>query len=168
MESFRVRMEARDPVQGRFRAYRIDAGTDLLGDWVVDITYGRIGSRGRTIRHVATTEAEAKKIVRHCLQRRATAPKRIGVGYQLRELDDPGQWFAFPLLQSSLPTLATNTAGPALPRLRLNSDRPTDVGPRRSNLPGQVEHPGPQLFGVFDLMPAPVAANYEAVQRANI
>ena len=92
MENFRVRLEACDPARGCFRAYRIDAGTDLLGDWLVDVTYGRIGSRGRTVRYVAASEADARKIVRHCLQRRATAPKRIGVAYRLRELDDPGQW----------------------------------------------------------------------------
>ncbi len=89
MESFRVRLEACDPAQGRFRAYRIDAGTDLLGDWLVDVTYGRIGSRGRTIRQPVRDEAEAKKMVRQHLRRRATARRRIGVGYQLRELDDP-------------------------------------------------------------------------------
>jgi hypothetical protein len=45
MERFSIRLEARDPARGRFRAYRIDAGTDLLGDWLVDVTYGRIGTR---------------------------------------------------------------------------------------------------------------------------
>jgi hypothetical protein len=92
MESFSVRLEACDPEQGRFRAYHIEAGTDLLGDWLVDVTYGRIGTRGRTVRYVATDEPGARKIVRHCLQRRATAPRRIGVGYQVRELSDPGRW----------------------------------------------------------------------------
>ena len=94
MESFRVRLEARDPARGRFRAYRIDAGTDLLGDWLVDVTYGRIGSRGRTVRHVASDEAEARRIVRRCLLRRMTAPRRIGVGYQLREVTGSGEWLA--------------------------------------------------------------------------
>jgi hypothetical protein len=92
MESFCIRLEASDPAQGRFRAYRIEAGTDLLGDWVVDVTYGRIGTGGRLIRHVASDEAQARRIVHHCLQRRATAPRRIGVGYQLRELADPENW----------------------------------------------------------------------------
>jgi predicted DNA-binding WGR domain protein len=92
MDSFSIRLEARDPACNHFRAYRIDAGTDLLGDWLVDVTYGRIGTPGRTIRHVASDEAEARKIVRHCLQRRRTAPRRIGVAYQLRELHDPSQW----------------------------------------------------------------------------
>jgi predicted DNA-binding WGR domain protein len=94
MESFHIRLEARDPARNHYRAYRIDAGTDLLGDWLVDVTYGRIGSPGRRIRHVASEEADARKIVRHCLQRRSSAPRRIGVGYQLRELADPGLWLA--------------------------------------------------------------------------
>ena len=83
MESFSIRLEACDPYHGRFRAYRIEAGTDLLGDWLVDVTYGRIGSPGRRIRHVARDEAAARRIVKHCLQRRASAPKRIGVPYRL-------------------------------------------------------------------------------------
>jgi predicted DNA-binding WGR domain protein len=92
MEQFRAELQARDPARGIFRAYRIEAGTDLLGDWLVDVTYGRIGTPGRRIRHFAASEAEARKIVRHCLQRRRTAPKRIGVGYQLRELSDAAGW----------------------------------------------------------------------------
>lgn len=96
METFSIRLEACDPVRGRFRAYRIDAGMDLFGDWLVDVTYGRIGARGRIVRYVAADEAEARKIVRRCLQRRATARKRIGVAYLLRELADAGQWFAAP------------------------------------------------------------------------
>ena len=75
-ERFSIRLDARDPARGCFRAYRIEAGTDLLGDWLVDVTYGRIGTPGRMIRHVAGDEAQARKIVRHCLQRRATAPRR--------------------------------------------------------------------------------------------
>jgi len=97
MESFRVRLEECDPAQGRFRAYRIDAGTDLLGDWLVDVTYGRIGTQGRTVRYVAGDETEARRIVRRCLQRRATAPKRIGVAYRLSELTDPSHWMTAPI-----------------------------------------------------------------------
>src|SRR3954469_14623331 len=92
MESFRIRLEACDPARGHFRAYRIDAGTDLFGDWLVDVTYGRIGSRGRLVRHLAADEADARRIVRRCLQRRSTAPGRIGVPYLVLELADPGQW----------------------------------------------------------------------------
>lgn len=92
MNAFTARLEARDPARNHFRAYRIEAGTDLFGTWLVDATYGRIGARGRTVRHVAQDEAHARRIVRHCLQRRTTAPRRIGVAYQLTDLADPGHW----------------------------------------------------------------------------
>jgi len=82
MGSFRIRLEACEPARGRFRAYLIDTGIDLLGDWLVDVTCGRIGSRGRLVRHVAVEKEAAKKIVKQCLQRRTTAPKRIGVPYR--------------------------------------------------------------------------------------
>lgn len=96
MEQFRAELQACDPARGIYRAYRIEAGTDLLGDWLVDVTYGRIGTPGRRIRHVAASEADARKIVRHCFQRRRTAPKRIGIGYQLRELSDAAGWLSVP------------------------------------------------------------------------
>ena len=48
METFRVRLEARDPGRGVSRSYRIEAGADLFGMWLVDATFGCIGSRGRT------------------------------------------------------------------------------------------------------------------------
>jgi hypothetical protein len=93
MSTFTALLEARDPELGRFRSYRLDAGVDLLGHWLVDITYGRIGTRGRRIRHVVSDETEAKKVVRESLRRRASAKRRIGVAYQFRQLNDPYQWF---------------------------------------------------------------------------
>jgi len=57
MDAFIAMLEARDPALGRFRAYRLEASTDLLGDWPVDITYGLIGSRGRRIRYAASASA---------------------------------------------------------------------------------------------------------------
>ena len=63
-----------------------------------DATYGRIGVRGRTIRHIAGDAAEARTIIRRHLRRRATSPRRIGVAYRLCELADTGQWrLAIPL-----------------------------------------------------------------------
>jgi hypothetical protein len=96
MNAFSALLEARDPALGRFRSYRLEAGTDLFGTWLVEVTYGRIGSSGRSLRYVATGEAEARKLVLHCLRRRATAPKRIGVPYCYCELTDPGQWLSPP------------------------------------------------------------------------
>jgi predicted DNA-binding WGR domain protein len=101
MDAFSALLEARDPALGRFRAYRLEAGTDLLGDWLVDITYGRIGTRGRRIRYFAQDEAEAKKLVRESLRRRSTAKRRIGVPYRFCQLIDPHQWFPVALEQRS-------------------------------------------------------------------
>jgi hypothetical protein len=85
--------KAVDPAHGRFRADCIEAGTHLFGTWPVDATYGRIGTTGRTVRHIAADEADARKIVRRCLRRRATAPHRLGgLAYQLREVVNPGHW----------------------------------------------------------------------------
>ncbi len=93
MNAFTALLEARDPSLGRFRAYLLEAGTDLLGDWLVDVTYGRIGTPGRRVRHAVASEAEARKLVRESLRRRASAKRRIGVAYQFRQLNDPHQWF---------------------------------------------------------------------------
>jgi len=93
MDAFSATLEARDPALGRFRAYHLEAGTDLLGDWLVDIVYGRIGARGRRIRYAVSNESEARKLVRESLRRRASAKKRIGVPYRFCELRDPAQWF---------------------------------------------------------------------------
>ena len=61
-ETFRIRLEAKNPEKGHLRAYRIDAGQDLFGQWNIEVTYGRIGRGGRS------------------------------VPYQIRELCDPKEW----------------------------------------------------------------------------
>jgi hypothetical protein len=92
MNAFSALLEARDPSLGRFRSYRLEAGTDLFGAWLVEVTYGRIGTPGRIVRYVVGNEAEARKLVRKTLRRRSTARKRIGVSYRFRELIDPWEW----------------------------------------------------------------------------
>jgi hypothetical protein len=90
--TFHIKLEARNPEKGYLRAYSFDTGQDLFGRWTVEVTYGRIGRRGRSITYSAADDGAAAAIVRHCLQRRSTAPKRIGVPYQIRELNDPKEW----------------------------------------------------------------------------
>jgi hypothetical protein len=90
-------LEARDPALGRFRSYRLEAGTDLFGAWLVEVTYGRIGTAGRRVRYVLGGEEEARQLVRKTLRRRATAKKRIGVSYRFRELADPWGWVPLPV-----------------------------------------------------------------------
>lgn len=92
LDRFTASLEACDPERGHFRSYHIEAGTDLLGDWLVDITFGRIGSPGRTMRYAVSSEIEARKLIRHTLQRRKTARRRIGTEYRFIELRDPEAW----------------------------------------------------------------------------
>ena len=47
MDAFNAVLEARDPEHGCFRAYRLEAGTDLFGTWLVEITFGPIGLSGQ-------------------------------------------------------------------------------------------------------------------------
>ena len=49
-KQFHIRLEAKNPEKGHLRAYRIDAGQDLFGQWNIEVTYGRIDRRGRSVR----------------------------------------------------------------------------------------------------------------------
>lgn len=91
-ETFRIRLEAKNPEKGHLRSYRIDAGQDLFGRWCIEVTYGRIGRRGRSVTYSAADDEAAAAIFHNYLHWRASAPKRIGVPYQIRELCDPKEW----------------------------------------------------------------------------
>jgi hypothetical protein len=41
---FCVEMQAIDPDRNCWRAYRVGAGRDLFGCWIVEVTFGRTGS----------------------------------------------------------------------------------------------------------------------------
>jgi len=43
-----IRLEARSAAHRCYRAYAIDVSTDLFGAWLVDMSYGRIGTIGRS------------------------------------------------------------------------------------------------------------------------
>lgn len=78
----RIGLEARNPLANRMRRWSVEIGQDLLGMWLVDIEFGRIGSKGRRLRHAFFDEPAAKAYVGRALHRRATAPARIGVAYR--------------------------------------------------------------------------------------
>jgi hypothetical protein len=42
--SLSIRLEARSAAHRCYQAYVIDVGTDLFGAWLVDMSYGRIGT----------------------------------------------------------------------------------------------------------------------------
>lgn len=92
MNTLCIRLEAHSPDKRCHRAYRIEAGPDLFGVWLVGMTYGRIGTKGRVKGRSFAGMAEARAQVEACLKRRATAPRRIGVAYQLRLIACEGEW----------------------------------------------------------------------------
>ncbi|MCA9470136.1 MAG: WGR domain-containing protein [Nitrospira sp.] len=81
-ERFHIKLEAKNPEKGNFRSYAIDAGKDLFGHWEIEVSYGRISRRGRSVTYSAPDDGAAATIIRHCLKKRASAPKRIGVPYK--------------------------------------------------------------------------------------
>lgn len=89
---FSTALHACDPARNLWRAYRVEAGRDLLGDWLVEVTFGRIGSGGRMVRYVAADEAGARRLARSCLQRRVSSPRRIGIPYEELGRFDPTGW----------------------------------------------------------------------------
>jgi predicted DNA-binding WGR domain protein len=90
MMEFSILLEACDPERNIHRAYRLAAGQDLFGNWIVEVTYGRIGAKGRTKVVPVADEAAARRYVQTCLKKRESAPKRIGVGY--KRIQKTGAW----------------------------------------------------------------------------
>ncbi len=91
-EMFYIELRACDPDKNISRFYVINVGRDLLGDLIVTLRNGRIGHFGRTKSHVCKDLEEAKKLVRKSLKRRDSSKKRIGVAYQIQNINDPDNW----------------------------------------------------------------------------
>ena len=97
MLDFRITLEARNPARRCSRQYRVEAGTDLFGSWVVAITYGRIGTAGRSRSYVVRDEEEARHLARSILKRRASAHasgSRIASASSSIPRGGPGRWNA--------------------------------------------------------------------------
>ncbi|MDD2800017.1 MAG: WGR domain-containing protein [Methylococcales bacterium] len=93
MMDFAIHLEARNPARNIWRAYSITGGQDLFGDWVVVLSYGRIGAKGQTKTVMLPDEEATRRYVRQCLKKRENAPKRIGIGYTM--IQATGVWKAF-------------------------------------------------------------------------
>jgi predicted DNA-binding WGR domain protein len=92
MTSLCIKLEARSPAHRCHRAYEIAVSADLFGAWMVEMSYGRIGTFGRVkARSFSTAEAAAAE-VKACVRKRASAPRRIGVAYQLKSAAQHGDW----------------------------------------------------------------------------
>src|SRR5271166_6974908 len=92
MTSLHILLEARSAARRCWRAYEIEVGTDLFGAWMVEMSYGRIGTMGRSKVRSFATAADAQAQVHACLRKRATAPRRIGVRYRLQRASQAGSW----------------------------------------------------------------------------
>ena len=79
----RLHLEAREPARNCFRHWQLDARIDLFGRYLVQITYGRIGSQGRTITRSFTEAGDASRYIRNAIARRRSSPRRIGVPYRV-------------------------------------------------------------------------------------
>ena len=83
--AIRLHLQAIDPARNIARRYAIEASADLFGHIIVDLHWGRIGTKGqgRTISFAYVPDAT--RFVRQTLNRRASATKRIGVGYRPKD-----------------------------------------------------------------------------------
>lgn len=113
MDSFCVALEARSPARRCHRAYEIAVTEDLFGIWLMHMSYGRIGTPGRTRVRSFATDIEVAAQVGTCLRKRASAPRRIGVAYQVRHLARGKAWSQpdlDELLRSGFPPAAEPTS----------------------------------------------------------
>jgi predicted DNA-binding WGR domain protein len=92
VSTLRIRLEARAPALRCHRAYEISVGPDLFGIWIAEMTYGRIGTVGRTKTRSFEHIEDATSAVDASLRRRATLPRRLGVAYRLRPVELEGMW----------------------------------------------------------------------------
>lgn len=79
---FSIRLSAIDAPRSCDRRYRIERSIDLFGEQIVELSWGRAGSRKQIKRLSAPSESEAFSMVRAALAKRDRAPDRIGVRYQ--------------------------------------------------------------------------------------
>src|SRR4051812_45278587 len=73
-----VAFEAHNAEKNHHRRYQVTVGRDLLDNWTVAIRYGRTGQGGRELRYAAAEAEQMRSTIRDRLQRRLSAPKRIG------------------------------------------------------------------------------------------
>jgi len=61
IDGMKVVLRAWDPTLDRRRSWAVEAGIDLFGEWTARVSFGRIGSRGRTIWRVFESEKLARE-----------------------------------------------------------------------------------------------------------
>jgi predicted DNA-binding WGR domain protein len=76
-------LQAIDPARNIARAYTIEFGQDLFGEWIIRRHWGRIGTQGQYQELVISSEKDGLKVIGSWLRQRARARGRIGVDYQV-------------------------------------------------------------------------------------
>ncbi|OAI28071.1 hypothetical protein A1351_12345 [Methylosinus sp. R-45379] len=113
MDEIAILLQGRNAEANRHRAWRVEAGRDLFGKWMVRVSFGRIGCRGRTFAREFSSEDEACAYVRDGLRRRKGAIRRCGVEYRVIDASPA----ALPLLATlriSSDPMKFEAAGPRL------------------------------------------------------
>jgi predicted DNA-binding WGR domain protein len=75
--------EGHNAAQNHHRRYELSIGRDLFDDWTITIRYGRVGRGGYEQRYGSHEMGPLRAIIRKSLQRRLSAPRRIGCSYRL-------------------------------------------------------------------------------------
>ena len=75
-------LQAHDVTRHLHRFYRIEYGQDLFGQWIVEINYGRVGCKGRSLVTLFDSQKDALSYVKQSLKRRQSSLNRIGVAYE--------------------------------------------------------------------------------------
>ena len=75
-------LEAVDRERNIARRYTIALTGDLFGSFIIEYGWGRIGTRGQTVRLSCSDYKAATDFIDRLLRKRAGAPRRIGVPYQ--------------------------------------------------------------------------------------
>jgi hypothetical protein len=76
-----IKLQAVNPERNVYRAYEVHLTRGLFNLWMVQIGYGRLGSRGHTHSHSFETHHEALAFIAKSLKRRQSAPRRLGCAY---------------------------------------------------------------------------------------
>ncbi|MDQ2893840.1 MAG: WGR domain-containing protein [Pseudomonadota bacterium] len=82
LANYRVDLEAVDGARNIRRSYSITSARDLFGHMIVELHWGRIGGRGQGMAVSFSCPRAAERFVAQTLARRASAERRIGVGYR--------------------------------------------------------------------------------------
>ncbi len=82
-----LHLQAINPEFNIARSYYLRMGKDLLGEFMLKITYGRIGHKHLQKVFSFTSQQECLQRTRYYLRKRSTAYKRIGCSYEVIHLE---------------------------------------------------------------------------------